>query len=147
MSDSNFSSEREQTNAHEDVEGSDTIVLEDTASTNFAARKIVLNKNGDVGITSGAMSSDNSGSELASSNHYKIDIAIASRIFSSVDKLWPLQPGKRSGFKSISFGHCSYLTYKGQRSPDLDSCINTAGVKAIISDLNVLRQLEPSQQR
>jgi hypothetical protein len=146
MSDSNFSSESKQPQAHKPVEDGDTIVLEDTASTNFAARKIVLNRNGDVGIISGATVSGDSNSELASSNHYKIDVAIASRIFSGIEKLWPLQPGKHSGFKSISFGHCSYLTYKGQRSPDLDSCMSTPGVKAIVSDLNVLRQLEQSQQ-
>jgi hypothetical protein len=147
MSDPDYSSESKKTGSREYLEGNDTIVLEDTASTNFAARKIVLNRNGEVGIISGAGFTGHSDAETTSLNHYKIDVDIASRIFSEVEKLWPLQPGKHSGFKSISFGHCSYLTYKGERSPDLESCVATPGVKAIVSDLNVLRQLEPGQQR
>jgi hypothetical protein len=39
------------------------------------------------------------------------------------------------------------LTYKGQRSPDLDSCMSIPGVEALVCDLNILRQLEPTKQR
>jgi hypothetical protein len=146
MPDSDSSSGSKQPSAHEPVQNDDTIVLEDTASTNFAARKIVLNRNGEVDITSGASSSGDSESEPASSNHYEIDVAVASRIFSGLDKMWPLHPGKQSRYKSISFGHCSYLTYKGERSPDLDSCMNAPEVNELVSDLNVLRALEPNKQ-
>jgi hypothetical protein len=120
----------------------DTIILEDTASTNFAARKIVLNRNGQVDITF----EEDVGSEPATSNHYEIDGTIACRIFGGLEKLWPLEASKHTGFKSISFGHCSYLTFKGQRSPDLDSCMNTPGVRELIADLGVLRQLGPNKQ-
>ncbi len=125
---------------------SNTIILEDTASTNFPARKIVLERDGEVCITSCDSSSGNCDTQLASNQH-KIDAAIASRIFSGLEKIWPLQAGTQGRFKSISFGHCSYLTYKGQRSPDLDSCMSIPGVEALVCDLNILRQLEPTKQR
>ena len=117
--------------------GREVIVFDVTASTNFPASRISLHRDGEVYIGTGAPAK---GPELDGQNHFRLAQPVVDHIFEELEKVWPIHPSQPTVVKSVSFGCNSYITYAGERSPDLDTCMSNLAVKQLRSDLNALRK-------
>jgi hypothetical protein len=118
--------------------GSDTVVMDVTASTNFPAYRIMIKRNGDASYDSGPDRSGDGGGE----QHAKAPDALTTKIFQELDKSWPFTANPQHVMKSASFGTYSYISYKGSHSADLDALVHQdGGARALRADFQEVGKL------
>jgi hypothetical protein len=118
-----------------------TAVIENTGSTNTLGYKITVISTGSLIRITAADSSSNGndlklGNMVASNESPLKDQA--HKFFADLNAAMPLSSlPVRHGMRSASFGTQTYITYKGQRSPDLTfvSDPRTAALKADIDSI------------
>ena len=113
----------------------DTIVFDVTASTNVPGGKIVIRRKGGVEF---ALTREDEDFKVKSHTSFSVEQSLVDEIFASLSAVWPLQSSGRFAIKSASFGHYSYVTYMGTKSPDLESCLLDQKVKKLITELNTV---------
>ncbi len=96
----------------------------------------------DIGVSSDGSSAYSAGSALLSKRHFNSTKAIPAaqikKLFADLNAAMPLTDlPVRHGMRSASFGTQTYITYKGQKSPDLTfaSDPRTAALKTDIDSI------------
>jgi len=118
-----------------------SVIVEDTGSTNFSGYRIVVDPSGVVNVTSHGRISIN---VIYPNGHYKVSSEVVHKLMDDLDTDMPLSALKSVACaKSASFGTSTFVTYKGQTSPDI-KCLVTH--KNFVDDVyNVLGSIHKTQ--
>lgn len=111
-----------------------TATIENTGSTNTTGYQFTVSSDGSTGAISEAAAT---GATVV--HYYKTGtVKDATKLFRDLNAAMPLNGlPMRHGMRSASFGTQTYITYKGQKSPDLTfaSDPRTAALKADIDSI------------
>ena len=88
----------------------ETAVIENSGSTNTASYQIIVSSRGSASYR-----------EIGAESHVRtVAKAVTAKLFTDLSAAMPLKAlPVRHGMRSASFGTETYITYKGQKSPDL----------------------------
>jgi hypothetical protein len=121
-----------------------TALIENTGSTNTKGYQLDVSSDGSAAISTGVISEAAATGQMVV--HYKVGtIKDASKFFQDLNTAMPLTGlPVRHGMRSASFGTATFITYKGQRSPDLTfaSDPRTVALKADIDSITKALHVE-----
>jgi hypothetical protein len=119
-----------------------TAVIKDTGSTNRRPFQITIRKSGEVTFAS-------KGQRPLSERHRgTVPPDLAKQFFTDLEASMPLSrlPRENNCMKSVSFGSSTYITYRGETSPDIQ-CLPKK-FKKLLNDYEAIRNsLAPSVKR
>ena len=119
-----------QAHAQEAVFSKDAIIVEDTGSTNFSGYRIVIDSSGVVNVMPHGRVSIN---VIYPKGQYKVPMQTVKELMNDLDAVIPLSSLKSAVCaRSASFGTSTFVTYKGQISPDI-KCL--ASHKKFVDDI------------
>jgi len=96
---------------------SETATIENTGSTNTTGYKITVTQTGNSFHAEAASTGGDHNSEAGNKEPLRSQVR---KLFTDLAAAMPLTSlPARHGMRSVSFGTTTYITYKGQRSPDL----------------------------
>jgi hypothetical protein len=117
--------------------GTDVAVFDKTGSTNSPPYSIVAKRSGEVDYECGE---DHVRGLDAVEKHVKAPEKTA-KLFSDLEKAWPFTAVPVMVMKSASFGTCSYVSYQGTHSADLETIDHDPAVQQIDTDFAELKKL------
>lgn len=121
-------------------QGNDDVIVDNSGSTNFSGYRMIIKPSGEINVTAHGKISINT---VYQDGQYKIPAKTAGKLISDLDAVMPLSGLVRLGCaKSVSFGTSTYVTYKGQTSPDIQ-CMISADFK---KDIAVIMDMVPRAQ-
>ncbi len=98
---------------------SETATIENTGSTNTTGYKITVTQTGNSFHAEAASTGGDHNSEAGNKEPLRSQVR---KLFTDLAAAMPLTSlPVRHGMRSVSFGTSTFITYKGQRSPDLTS--------------------------
>jgi len=98
---------------------SETATIENTGSTNTTGYKITVTQSGNSFHAEAASTGGDHNSEAGNKELLRSQVR---KLFTDLAAAMPLTSlPVRHGMRSVSFGTSTFITYKGQRSPDLTS--------------------------
>lgn len=101
----------------------DTVIIENTGSTNFSGYKMVVAPSGEVTVTSFGRISP-MGHQVFTQGLYHLPQASARKLLGDLNSALPFSGAPGSCVKSVSFGTATYVIFKGQKSPDIQCLRN-----------------------
>jgi hypothetical protein len=121
-------------------QGNDEVIVDNSGSTNFSGYRVVIDPSGQVNVMAHGRSSLNS---VYQNGQYRIPAETAGKLISDLEAAMPLSGLAGTGCaKSVSFGTSTFVTYKGQTSPDIQ-CMKSEDLK---KDIAVIMEAIPRVQ-
>lgn len=121
-------------------QGNDEVIVEDTGSTNFSGYRMVIEPSGEVNV----MAYGKDSRHLVYDNgRHNVPPEAAKKLIDDLEAVMPLSGLQTVGCaKSASFGTRTYVTYKGQTSPDIQ-CMKS---EEFIKDIYMIKGTIPRAQ-
>lgn len=121
-------------------QGNDDVIVDNSGSTNFSGYRVIIGPSGQVNVTAHGKISINT---VYQDGQYKIPAETAGKLIIDLEAVMPLSGLRSMGCaKSVSFGTSTFVTYKGQTSPDIQ-CMKSEEFK---KDIAVIMETIPRAQ-
>lgn len=105
-------------------QGNDGVIVEDTGSSNFSGYRMVIEPSGEIDVTAHGKDSRNL---VYENGKYNASPESVKKLMDDLEAATPLSGLQTMGCaKSASFGTRTYVTYKGETSPDIQ-CVKREG--------------------
>jgi hypothetical protein len=121
-------------------QGNDDVVVKDTGSSNFSGYQMVIGPSGEVNVM---VYGKDSRHLVYDNGRYNVPPESVKKLINDLDAVMPLSGlGSIGCAKSASFGTRTYVTYKGQTSPDIQ-CMKS---EDFIKDIYIIKGAIPRAQ-
>jgi len=110
-------------------QGNVEVIVDNSGSSNFSGYRVIIEADGQVKVMDHGRSSINSAYK---NGQYTLPVQVVRKLFSDLEAVMPLSGLESIGCaKSASFGTTTFVTYKGQTSPDIQCMKSEAFIKDI----------------